>query len=341
MQWAFVQLLAQHPNFIEKYYSLKLYPLIATVLHFLFGWIPFSFGDLFYTLLILWLVWEIYNIFKRKTKFKVFVFKFLALISIIFFFFNLNWGLNYLREPLYKSLKISYDTYDSGELIEFTKKIIGKTNEAHLKITNSDTTLIYNEITKVQLQKKSIIVYNDLNEEFPKFKTHNYSTKHSLYSLPLTYMGFAGYLNPWTNEAQVNYLIPTNNYPATLCHEIAHQVGYASESEANFVGYLACISTTDEFFNYSGYLMAMRYCLSEVYRKDKKTYEDLQSLINIGVLKDLKQSRDFWLKYQNKSEKFFKLFYDSFLKMNNQKDGIKGYSKMVRLLINYYKTNNF
>ncbi len=52
-------------------------------------------------------------------------------------------------------------------------------------------------------------------------------------------MGFAGYLNPITNEAQVNALIPKNNYPATICHEIAHQVGIASESEANFVGYLA------------------------------------------------------------------------------------------------------
>jgi hypothetical protein len=317
-----------------------LYPSIATVLHFLIGWLPFSFGDIIYSILVLYLIREVFLLFKRKTSIKFYVYKILALISIVFFFFNFNWGLNYLREPLFKSLQINNASYEQQELIDFTKKIIAKTNEAHLNITKIDTVLINHKSSKSDIQKQAKFVYNDLKQTFPKFKIHNFSTKHSLYSLPLTYMGFAGYLNPWTNEAQVNYMIPKNNYPATLCHEIAHQVGYASESEANFVGYLACITSKDKYFNYSGYLMAMRYCLSEVYRKDKTAFENLQPLINKGVLKDLKQSREFWLKYQNKSEKFFKLFYDSFLKMNKQKDGIKGYSKMVRLLINYYKTNS-
>jgi capsule polysaccharide export protein KpsC/LpsZ len=43
----------------------------------------------------------------------------------------------------------------------------------------------------------------------------NRSVKKSLLSLPLTYMGFAGYLNPFTNEAQVNDKIPMYNFPTT------------------------------------------------------------------------------------------------------------------------------
>ena len=30
-------------------------------------------------------------------------------------------------------------------------------------------------------------------------------------------------------------------------------------------------------------------------------------------------------------------FYDNFLKMNQQKDGMESYSKYVNLLVNYYK----
>jgi hypothetical protein len=43
-------------------------------------------------------------------------------------------------------------------------------------------------------------------------------------SLPLTYMGFSGYLNPFTNEAQVNYLGPCILSQPQLA-EMAHQLG--------------------------------------------------------------------------------------------------------------------
>ena len=36
-------------------------------------------------------------------------------------------------------------------------------------------------------------------------------------------MGFGGYLNPFTHEAQVNTLQPKLRVLTTACHEIAHQ----------------------------------------------------------------------------------------------------------------------
>jgi hypothetical protein len=36
-------------------------------------------------------------------------------------------------------------------------------------------------------------------------------------------------------------------------------------------------------------------------------------------------------------DKGFHLFYDQYLKTNQQKDGIESYSKFVNLLINFYK----
>ena len=49
---------------------------------------------------------------------------------------------------------------------------------------------------------------------------------------------FLGYYNPFTGEAQVNTNVPAFVIPFTTCHEMAHQIGYASESEASFVGFL-------------------------------------------------------------------------------------------------------
>ena len=337
MQWAFIQLIALNHSFIETYYSNGVYLYISRFYRVLFGWVSFSVGDLLYIFLIFIIAKLIFNLFKFK-DIKNSLFKITGTLSVIFFFFHLNWALNYFRQPISETLNISISNYSNEDLIDFTKRLIIKTNTAHKNLVKNDTLLYENSLSKNEIKAIAPTAYEDLEKKYVQFAYKNSTVKHSLFSIPLTYMGFAGYLNPLTNEAQVNSLIPKNNYPATVCHEIAHQVGYASESEANFIGYLAATHSREDYFNYSGYLMALRYCISEVYRKDPNSFEELKLLISKGILKDLKQSQEFWESYNNWTEKYFKSFYDNYLKANKQKDGIVGYSKMVTLLINYYKT---
>ena len=64
MQWAFIQIIAQYPDFIEKYYSNGIYLYISKLLRFLFGWLPISVGDLLYIFLIGYLIKRIYTIIK-------------------------------------------------------------------------------------------------------------------------------------------------------------------------------------------------------------------------------------------------------------------------------------
>jgi len=339
MQWACIQLLAQFPAFIENYYSNGLYLYISKFLRLILGWIPFSFGDIIYILLIGYILKVVYRTLKaRKLNLKNTFFKIGGILSVIFFIFQLNWGLNYLREPLYNRLNFKKDNYTATELYNFTEKLILKVNAVHFSITNNDTIVAKNHLDKREIKKITGSAYYELQKKHSQFEYRNATVKHSLFSLPLTYMGFAGYLNPITNEAQVNSLIPKNTYPATVCHEIAHQLGIASEKEANFVGYLAATNAKDVYYNYSGYLMALRYCLFEIYRNEPDKFEILKASLNKGIMKDLKQQQDFWQSYQNWSEQFFKLFYDSYLKANKQEAGIYGYNKVVLLLINYHLT---
>lgn len=340
IQWAFIQLLAMYPKLIEAFYTNGLYKIISNLLRIVFGWIPFSVGDILYFVLILLIFKNLYKLIKnKKIHFKTFFFKALGILSVVIFFFNLNWGLNYLKLPLTSVLNISNSKYSTTELVDFTKKLIIKTNEIQQHITKNDTVIVANPYQKKELRIMAFDAYKQLTKENATFTYNHFSVKSSLFSVPLTYMGFAGYLNPFTNEAQVNYLIPKNSYPATVCHEMAHQIGIASESGANFVGYLAAINSKDSYFNYAGYLMALKYCLYELYNKNPKEYKLLKTTVNKGILKDIQQNQAFWKKYQNWSEKYFKSFYNSFLKANKQKDGIKGYNKVVFLLINYYKSH--
>ena len=53
------------PSVTEHIYSKGIYPYIAKVLHFLLGWIPFSVGDILYTLVIIGLVITVVKHFKK------------------------------------------------------------------------------------------------------------------------------------------------------------------------------------------------------------------------------------------------------------------------------------
>ncbi len=338
MQWAFLRIISQYPDTIEKYYSNGLYIYISKVLNLLFGWIPFSVGDILYAIFVIVILKNIFTSIKnKKIHLKNTLFKIGGFISILFFLFHLNWGLNYFRLPVYKTLNFEREKYTTNELVDFTEKLIVKINDVHRSISKNDTIVVENILVKDQIKEVSYGVYEQFREKHPQYSHENLKAKNSLFSIPLTYMGFAGYLNPLTNEAQINYLIPKNTYPMIVCHELAHQVGIASESEANFIGYLASTNADDVYFNYSGYLMALRFCLVEIYQKDPEKFETLKIEINKGILKDIRQSEAFWESYQNWSEQYFKTFYDTFLKANKQIDGMKSYNKVVVLLVNYHK----
>ena len=83
-------------------------------------------------------------------------------------------------------------------------------------------------------------------------------------------MGYAGYLNPFTLEAQVNMLgCQKSTYPITIAHEMAHQLGYAAENEANFIGSSQCISKQGPIlFNMLLLLFGLRHCYQRSQEKE-------------------------------------------------------------------------
>nr|WP_288833114.1 DUF3810 domain-containing protein [uncultured Flavobacterium sp.] len=336
------------PETVEAFYSNGFYPYLSNFLRIILGWIPFSIGDVLYFMLIVLAVKWFWNNRKNWTRSKVgqngtkanwkdLSLSILSVISVFYFFFHFLWAINYYRIPLFEKMKIERD-YSDADLYNFTKKIIAKTNEIHGQITKNDSLKVVFPYSKEVAFIKNLHGYKNLAAQYPFFAYSNLSIKKSLFSLPLTYMGFGGYLNPFTNEAQVNSFMPMYNFPTTSCHEMAHQMGYASESECNFIGFLASVNNDNLYFKYSGYSFALRYCLNNWYIRNETIYKELLKKIHPGILKNYQESEDFWMQYQTPIEKGFHLFYDRYLKLNQQKEGIDSYSKFINLLVNYYKT---
>jgi len=330
-----VKLLAYFPNFVETVYSNALFKWSSKLLHYAFGWIPFSMGDIIYTFLGIYaLKWLYVN--RQKLRMNPFgwLTDIMAVVSIVYAAFHILWAFNYYRLPLHENLKLKTD-YTTEELIKVTRELIKQTNTLQLRLAENDSIIVIFPIEKSQLLQSVPEGFDNLSKTYPHLKYHPKSLKTSLYSVPLTYMGFSGYLNPFTNEAQVDYLLPKFRFPSTASHEVAHQLGYAAENEANFLAYLATTNHSDLYFQYSGNAFAIGHCLNDLYKRNPVEYENITKLIHKGVLKNFKEVREFWESYKNPSEALFKSSYNQFLKANNQIKGIESYSYVVALIVNY------
>jgi len=337
IQIILISILKDHPEFIERFYSNGLYVFLSKLMRYVFGWLPFSVGDVLYTLASIYLLRWLYINRKRIVKDTLsWILDIGATLSIAYFAFHILWAFNYYRQPLYKSLNLDAE-YTTEELILFTEKLIKKSNSIHKKIAIIDSIKVEIPYSKPEIFNKVKDGYKTLAEMYPHLDYEPKSIKKSIYSVPLTYMGFSGYLNPFTNEAQVDGLIPTYKYPTTSCHEVAHQLGYAAENEANFIGSLAAIHNEDIYFQYSGYTFALRHCLAELYRRDQELYKTTLTTVNKGIFKNYQEVQTFWMSYKNPIEPFFEKTFDTFLKANNQSAGMKSYSYVVALLVNYYE----
>ena len=188
-----------------------------------------------------------------------------------------------------------------------------------------------------ELFKRSAKCYVESEKKYP-FLVYQYpSLKSSIYGWWGNYLGFTGYYNPFTGEAQVNTTVPKFLQPYIATHEMAHQIGYAKENEANFAGYLAAVNSTDTLFHYSCYLDLFIYANRQVFYFDSTASKKTLELLIPEVQKDLEEWRQFSLSHQSFIEPAITWMYGNYLKLNEQPKGMYSYNQVISMLIEYYK----
>ena len=328
-----VKILSKNPQIVESYYSVKFYPYISKFLRSIFDNFTFSIGDILYIFTLTTIVFKVFK--NRKMKIKKVIIDGLGILSVLYFIFHLFWGLNYYRTPLTQKLNLKTN-YSTEDLIKTTKEIILLTNKVHFDITNDTEKVVSLKLNFEDLKKEINIGYKNISKKYPFLKYYPSNQKKSLFSTPISYMGFSGYFNPFTNETQLNWHTPKNSQPITQAHEQAHQLGFAAENEANFIAFLATNENNNIFIKYSALTFALKHCLNDLFIKDLDSFNYLKSSVNYGVLKDFENRQKKWNYFKNPLEPLFKKIYSKFLNFNNQKLGIKSYSYVVAHIVNYY-----
>lgn len=335
-----IKLLALHSSYVEKFYTGYFYPLISVILRFLFGWIPFSIGDICYFVAGCWLLYlligNISSLFRRKLTGTIVLkrmTRILVALVIIYISFNILWGLNYDRVGIAGQLNLPAADYDTADVILLQEILLNKVNEnKEMLIRNKN---VYPSGS--QLFKRARHSYDNIAKIYPFIQYKTPSIKSSLYGSLGNYLGFTGYYNPFSGEAQVNTTVPKFLLPYITTHEMAHQLGYAKEDEANFVGYLAAANSPDTLFRYSTYLDLFVYANREVYYFDSVLAKESMIKLDTAVKEDLAEWRKFNLAHTSFIEPVITWIYGNYLKANQQPKGMRSYNEVIRMLIAYYK----
>ncbi len=151
------------------------------------------------------------------------------------------------------------------------------------------------------------------------------------------YLGFTGYYNPFSGEAQINTTVPRFILPYIACHEIAHQLGYAKEDEASLAGYLAATASRDTLFHYSAYLDLFLYANREVFFIDSVAAKQVVKQLIPEAKADIKEYKEFLIRYRNAVEPFIHWAYGRYLIANQQPKGMRTYNEVLAGLIAFYK----
>ena len=192
-----------------------------------------------------------------------------------------------------------------------------------------------------------------LGEEYPRLKGYYPRPKALLASDFMCQQHMLGYYFPFSMEANYNDVMHILNFPSTMCHELAHLRGYIYEDEANFIAYLACVRSEDAFFRYAGYLSVLVYLNNDIYKawkENRAAYEEAITHIRPVEVEaqvwtdNIFVAQEEWDRINGKAlidtqivDKAADVFIDTNLKVNGISDGAVSYSRVVRLLLQYYK----
>lgn len=337
-----IKWLSFYPNLVEKYYTYGFYPVISKIQRFLFGWIPFSVGDILYAIAAIFLIkkmWNLVRTIRRKHASRKWLLnwtkKLVLLLVFIYVIFYSFWGLNYNRKGITYQLGLDVEPYNLRDLDTIVSILQNRLNYYGDRV---DTLYRWATLDKKDyLFKRSIQAYGIIKNTYPFLDYHPVSIKSSLYGFAGNYIGFTGYYNPFSGEGQVKTSVLLFLQPFIACHEIAHQLGYAKENEANFVGYLACRSSPDINFRYSVYFDLYSYAINEILIRDVKRGVEIQKHLHYRVLADIRDLREYFKRTRNRVAPVMTDLYDRYLRLNNQPGGIQTYNEVIQWLIAYRK----
>lgn len=297
----------------------------------LFSWVPFSIGDFLYFILGIILIILMLKCIKKKTR-KSSIIKILILLNLVYFLYQIFWGMLYFQKPVISKLPEKEITLQKRK--DLALKYLEKCKKTRL-LVNEDGLGVFQVMNITEIQTEILYQQNKLPVKISNKKalTTN-SFKPSIFKEIMNFTGILGYYNPFTAEAQYNAQLPSTYIPFTLSHESSHQLGYAREQEANFIGYLIGVQSSNLDLRYSTEYFTLKSLLNSIVYEDENFVKLVVKNYSVGMRRDRAFEKQFMTNHQGWLNDFFGITNNLFLK-SNQQDGSITYSYFIDLLVRY------
>lgn len=238
--------------------------------------------------------------------------------------------------------------YTISELETLRNHIVEQCNSyAELMERDEEGDVIYQGDMQAEAKK----ALRTLSEEYPYLSGYYPDVKYMKFSDIMSQSYIAGYYFPFSLEANCNRNMYITNYPATFCHELAHLRGFIYEDEAEFISFLACTGSEDEFFRYGGYIEVLNY-VNNAYIESldwsksgtgEERYRSQAEISELVEYDNMFLKEETWEEVEEDAlistdtmEEISDTFTDISIKANGVEEGIAAYSGVVELLLQYY-----
>lgn len=330
-----------------QWYAVTVYPVFVTLIGRICGWFPISVAEILLYITMIVMITRlsqlVYKIFKSETvkdEAVRFILGILTFGSVLFFVYTLNCGINYQRDSFSECIGLEVEEYTVEELkkvcviltedINKVSKRVKRDKEGLVSGKKESDKLLFDGELAVNSMKILSKTYEELDGYYPQ-------PKRLLSPWILSVQKLSGIYSPFTIEANYNSAMTDYNIPFAMCHELSHLRGFMQEQEANFIAYLACVSSESAQFQYSGSMLGWIHCMNTLYSVDIEAWREVREMLDESAVQDLQANNEFWARYDGKAAEVADVINDRYLKANGQSDGIKSYDRMVDLLVTYYK----
>ena len=315
---------------VERYYARGLYPFIQGNLTALSNRSPIALFDLTLALLVAvtigaWTFWL--RRVRREKSIKPIgrgLFATLSGASIVYLWFLGAWGLNYARPTIESQVAFDDSRITPQAVRLLAEHAVREANKTHAAAHAEGFPSIHEWPTA--LRDALHQVERELGRPSPTRVAH---PRTSILSPFYRAAGVSGQLAPFFLETLLNPDLTGPERPAVLAHEWAHLSGFAPESDASFVGYLAALRAGPAA-EYSVWLDLVSESANQL---QPVTQRLVLEKLAAGPRQDQEAIRQRLKALVRPVERMAWSTYDQMLKSQGVDEGVRSYSRVIQLLI--------
>ena len=303
--------------------------------------LPFSVGEsLLFCLPLLLVLIVVFGIHRAKqsgTRFVRFMCAPLALVVFLYTTFVFTIGCGYRGKTLDEKLALEAKPVSVSELYSTAEILLAETNALAVHLTQEAGGASVMPYTYREMNEKLLAAYDTVSDKHPFLQRMRTRVKAVSVSEWMSYTHITGVYTYMTGEANINNVFPDYTIPFTAAHELAHQRGIARENEANFVAFLVCTSSEDDYLRYSGYMNMLEYVTSALYSADPEAYYRLAEDYSVSIIYEMRAYREFYKKYKDSVVgEISGSINDAYLQIQGT-PGTRSYGMVVDLAVAYYR----